>query len=59
MLTDEVWLSIHPQGSGMLCMSCCEARLGRDLAFSDIEDCPLTRYGNPYTAYILNTQCPA
>lgn len=45
MLRDEVWLSANPQGSGMLCIRCLEARLGRSLKPEDFTDCFLNRTG--------------
>jgi len=53
MLKDEVWKSIHPQVKGMLCMDCCEKKLGRKLIASDIHPCPLTTDINQYTRSIL------
>jgi hypothetical protein len=35
MLQDELWLSIVPNGIGMLCKSCMEQRLGRKLTKAD------------------------
>lgn len=32
---DELWLKINPQKHGMLCVGCCETRLGRQLQAGD------------------------
>jgi len=54
MLKDHIWLNIHPQKNGMLCMACAEQKLGRPLKQDDILICPLTVILNPYTASLLN-----
>lgn len=54
MLQHNLWKSIHPEILGMLCMDCVEEKLGRKLLAIDVLDCPLTRYGNPYTSALLN-----
>jgi len=40
-VTDEVWLSAHPEDKGMLCIGCLEARLGRDLTCTDFPRYPI------------------
>ena len=54
MLKDKVWLSINPKDLGMLCMDCCEKRLGRKIVKADILPCVLTEEHNPYTRNILS-----
>jgi hypothetical protein len=41
MVTDEVWLAVNPKRSGMMCIGCVEARLGRELTASDFTDAPV------------------
>jgi hypothetical protein len=41
MLTDEVWHAANPNGRGMMCIGCVEARLGRELTASDFTDAPV------------------
>ena len=41
MLTDEVWDQACPEGKGMLCIGCLEARLGRELTARDFTDAPV------------------
>jgi hypothetical protein len=53
MLKDEVWKRINPKVEGMLCMDCCEKKLGRKLIAADIHPCPLTTDINQYTRSIL------
>ncbi len=53
MVKHEVWKRIHPQIVGMLCMDCCEEKLGRKLIADDILIAPLTTQDNPYTRAIL------
>lgn len=43
MVTDQVWEQAHPKLTGMLCISCLEARLGRLLNRTDFTDCPLNQ----------------
>lgn len=38
MLRDEVWAQVHDSPVGMLCVLCCEARLGRELVPGDFND---------------------
>lgn len=52
MLKDSVWESIF-SGSGCLCVSCAERRLGHKFRAEDILVCPLTTEYNPYTKQIL------
>jgi hypothetical protein len=41
MVTDEVWGQACPEGKGMLCIGCLEARLGRELTARDFTDAPV------------------
>jgi hypothetical protein len=43
MVHDKVWLEANPVDSGMLCISCLENRLGRQLTKMDFTDCPLNQ----------------
>ena len=52
MLNNDIWKIIHPQHTGMLCMHCCEKRLGRKLVKSDLVLFPINEL-NPYTFSIL------
>lgn len=35
MLVDSIWVLVHNSNRGMLCVGCCETRLGRELRYSD------------------------
>ena len=41
MVHDEIWKTVRPEGSGMLCIGCVEDRLGRQLTASDFTDAPV------------------
>ena len=41
MIHDELWLAANPAGAGMLCVGCCERRLGRRLRRDDFQPCAL------------------
>jgi hypothetical protein len=41
LVRDEVWREANPQGDGMLCISCLEKRLGRELTHDDFAFVPL------------------
>lgn len=41
MLKDKVWFQVMGKKRGMLCISCVEKKLGRELNRSDFTDCPL------------------
>jgi hypothetical protein len=41
MLRPDVWLTAHPDGTGMLCVGCVEQRLGRRLERPDFVDCAI------------------
>lgn len=43
MVHDDLWFSVNPDGEGMLCLGCLEARLGRPLAAADFTDAPVNR----------------
>lgn len=43
MLKDDVWFSVHPSRSGMLCIGCIEVRLGRMLNKQDFNDSYLNK----------------
>ena len=38
LLKDSVWLVANPDYAGMLCIECCERRLGRKLVFDDFSE---------------------
>ena len=44
MLENDTWNKIHDSIYGMLCIGCCEKRLGRKLTKSDFHDCFLNRH---------------
>jgi len=41
MLRNEIWALTNVGRKGMLCIECCEARIGRQLIPSDFSDCYL------------------
>lgn len=41
MVHNELWDRVHPNGAGMLCLSCLEIRAGRRLRLSDFTDAPI------------------
>lgn len=43
MLIDVVWKKIHTSPAGMLCVSCAEKRLGRQLTRRDFNDSHVNR----------------
>jgi formate-dependent nitrite reductase cytochrome c552 subunit len=45
MVTDEVWLTAHPEDNGMLCIGCLEQRLGRTLGYADFTGAPINAIG--------------
>lgn len=45
MLTDKMWRQAFPYGTGMLCIGCVEARIGRKLVPADFGDVPLNMFG--------------
>lgn len=46
MVRDRVWDAHVETTEGMLCVSCLEWRMGRNLVFEDFTDCPLNRRHN-------------
>ena len=55
MIQHYLWDQIH-KGAYMLCMDCCEDRLGRKLTADDILVCHLTVSLNPYTMKIIKNE---
>lgn len=43
MLVDSVWAQAHNSKTGMLCVGCVEARIGRRLCAADFNDSYLNR----------------
>jgi hypothetical protein len=41
IVRDAVWLAVNPNNKGMLCISCLEQRLGRELTSEDFAWVPL------------------
>jgi hypothetical protein len=41
MLHDDLWLSIHPEDDGKLCLFCVEKRLGRPVTKEDFGNVPI------------------
>lgn len=41
MLHQKLWLKIHPEDDGMLCIGCAETRLGRQLNSGDFTHYPV------------------
>lgn len=48
MLEDSVWYCIMDTERGMLCVGCCEKRLGRQLVPEDFYDCYLNKCHQVY-----------
>ena len=43
MLYDDLWERVNPKIKGMLCIGCCEIRLGRILTREDFIDAPINK----------------
>jgi hypothetical protein len=52
MIQDDVWRAAHPAEAGMLCVKCCERRLGRKLCRNDFPPYALSAFdgGMPVSA---------
>lgn len=57
MLTSEVWKEAVPDLTGMLCISCVELRLGRQLWPEDFMDAPLNVMFSIMSARLLARFC--
>jgi len=57
MLTSEVWKEVVPDLTGMLCISCVELRLGRQLWPEDFMDAPLNVMFSIMSARLLARFC--
>jgi hypothetical protein len=53
MLKDEIWLSIVKSNKGMLCISCLESRLGRELTPNDFNNSHINK---PYPGKIFSNR---
>lgn len=45
-LSNEVWNKVHKSNKGMLCIGCCESRLGRKLKSNDFTKCTLNGFNH-------------
>ena len=52
MVNNDVWEK-YGVGEKMLCIECLEQRIGHSLTKSEILDCPLNNFLNPYTREII------
>ncbi|WP_298705408.1 hypothetical protein [uncultured Variovorax sp.] len=43
MVTDTLWQTVHSRDQGMLCLSCLQSRMGRELQSSDFIDAPVNQ----------------
>lgn len=48
MVNDDVWLAANPNIDGMLCLTCLEERLGRELKKSDFKKLDMNTRGSFY-----------
>ena len=44
MLQDDVWLEIHPDGDGILCLECAEKRMGRPFTVDEFYMGPMKSF---------------
>lgn len=56
MVHDSVWLQAHPDNDGMLCISCLEDRLERELDKTDFTDCPLNEMNQTQGSELLKSR---
>lgn len=49
MVHDDIWNSVVTEGDGMLCITCLETRLGRELTKRDFTDVPLNNLSDEWT----------
>jgi hypothetical protein len=56
LLHDELWLKVNPAEAGMLCVGCCEQRLGRKLRRADFTRLSLSAFdeGMPSSRRLRN-----
>ena len=43
MVKNEIWKKVNPELTGMLCITCLERKLGRQLKSEDFTDCLLNK----------------
>ena len=56
MVWDHIWKKANPDMEGMLCISCIEERLGRELTWRDFTTAPLNQlsYDYPRSARLID-----